>query len=190
MNDVAKILASAIRDAQPDGETQLRMATVTAFTTGGVTVQFDGEASASTREYKRLEDGQLGVGERAVMLRAGTTWLCIGAIHGAALGPSANVNAGANVTLNGTKVHRRGGFAELQIEQLTATAALAAGAILLGVTSNDYLPASNGLMRGTLTNFTTGGTVLVQILANGTLQTATAVANGNQLYGSLVYPLA
>jgi hypothetical protein len=78
VNDVAKRLLGAMREVQVDQGEPTRLATVT----GGspLLVQFDGETLPSTRPYTRLSSYAPTVADRVLMLRSGTTWVCVGKI--------------------------------------------------------------------------------------------------------------
>lgn len=81
-----------------------KLATVTAVTSTGVTVRFDGETTASSRTYRTLR--RMLVGERAVMIRVGSTYVCAGSISVAADDSWTNV---ANTVAVGAVQYRRNG---------------------------------------------------------------------------------
>lgn len=57
-----------------------RLATVTS-TSGGVSVQFDGETSASTKKYKRLASySSPAVSDRVLLVKAGGTYVILGKV--------------------------------------------------------------------------------------------------------------
>lgn len=76
-----------MREVVPDREPQTRLATVTgAPASETVLVRFDGESVASARSYARLT-GPLDIGDRVVMLRAGSSWACLARVPTAAQAP-------------------------------------------------------------------------------------------------------
>lgn len=70
-------IAAATTDTSPR---VVKLATVTGTSGTSVLVQFDGEAAASTKAYKRLTSYTPTVGNRVVMLAAGPTWVCLGTL--------------------------------------------------------------------------------------------------------------
>jgi hypothetical protein len=78
MSEVSDRLLAAIQESQPDVNAPTRLATVVTYSATGITVTFDGEASASTRVYKSVL--VVGPGERVVMTRVGSTWVCTGSL--------------------------------------------------------------------------------------------------------------
>jgi hypothetical protein len=74
VSDPLSPLVTALRGAVPPRQDDTRLATVTGLSAAGVLVQFDGEASASTRAYMVAGD-TVRVGHRVLMLRAGSTWV-------------------------------------------------------------------------------------------------------------------
>ena len=63
-----------VHRAQLDPLLTTRLATITAVTATTISVQFDGETSASTKRYRVAGVGG-AVGDRVVMLRVGSTWV-------------------------------------------------------------------------------------------------------------------
>lgn len=80
MSETSDLLLKAIRDAQPDLDSQTALATVTGGNASGYLVLFDGEASASTRRYLAVTGAV--VGDRVVMLKVGSTWILLGSVQG------------------------------------------------------------------------------------------------------------
>lgn len=72
-------LIKEIIAASPTAPEWSRLATVTSVT-GGLFVRFDGEASASTRSYARLNTYTPSVSHRVLMVRSGNTWVALGSI--------------------------------------------------------------------------------------------------------------
>lgn len=67
----------AAASAQDDLPT--RLATVTQVNTNGtIRVRFDGETAAAAKDYVRLTSSNAYTGDRVVMLRVGSTWVCVG----------------------------------------------------------------------------------------------------------------
>jgi hypothetical protein len=77
MSDPAEIIVKALREAQVPADSPTRLATVTATTPATVTVTFDGDTTPSSRAYVKAY-GPSYVGDRAIMLRTGSTWVAIG----------------------------------------------------------------------------------------------------------------
>jgi len=78
VTDVVRTIVDAVRDLTPGQDAPTRLATVTAKTTAGYTVHFDGEGAASPRVYKAV--GSALVGERVLMVAAGRSWVVGGAV--------------------------------------------------------------------------------------------------------------
>ena len=70
-----------VHRAQLDPLLTTRLATITAVTATTISVQFDGETTASSRAYLRTYGPTL-VGDRALMLRAGSTWVGVARVPG------------------------------------------------------------------------------------------------------------
>lgn len=101
---------------------------------------------------------------------------------------SVAVAAGASVTLNGTRVHRRGRMGILNVENLVATALLGVGSTILTLPVG-YRPAVN--TRGVIVVYVAGGntTILVEVQAGGIAQIGNAIPNGAAVFGSVAFPL-
>ena len=56
-----------------------KLATVTS-TSGGVSVQFDGETTPSAKKYKRLASYSPTVNDRVLLIKAGGTYVIIGKV--------------------------------------------------------------------------------------------------------------
>lgn len=81
MIDPLTPIREALAAAADQGQGPVRLATVTGTSGSNVLVQFDGEAAASTKSYRRLVSyGTVTNGHRVVMLRAGSTWVVLGAL--------------------------------------------------------------------------------------------------------------
>ena len=58
----------------------MRLATVTS-TSGGISIQFDGETSASAKKYKRLASySSPAVNDRVLLVNVGGTYIVLGKI--------------------------------------------------------------------------------------------------------------
>lgn len=101
---------------------------------------------------------------------------------------SVAVAAGGSVTLNGTRVHRRGRVGILNCENLAATALLGVGNTILTLPVG-YRPAVS--TRGVIVVYVAGGntTIMVELQAGGAVVIANAIPNGAAVYGSVTFPL-
>lgn len=79
MNDPLAPITEALAAAAKAPPREHRLATVTNIT-GGVSVQFDGETTASPRKYMRLTSYTAVIGDRVLMARAGSTWVILGKV--------------------------------------------------------------------------------------------------------------
>lgn len=73
-------LVEAIRSNKGQSVNVVTLATVTGTSGANILVQFDGEGSASTKQYRRLVGSSQTIGNRVVMLRVGSTWVSLGAL--------------------------------------------------------------------------------------------------------------
>lgn len=101
-------------------------------------------------------------------------------------GSKAAITAGPNITLGSSEVYRRAKIGLLLFENLVTTVGI--GSALLCTLPAGYRPPV--LWRGFVNNFTTGTGVLIQISPDGTVLNGQAMAAGNALYGSTIFPLA
>jgi hypothetical protein len=74
-----KPLLQALDASREAPSAATKLATVTGYNSTGVLVQFDSEASASTKRYKAMHP--VFVGMRVLMLRAGGTWIIDGDVN-------------------------------------------------------------------------------------------------------------
>jgi hypothetical protein len=80
MGILAPLLDAIKAQKEPrEGPTALATVNDIANNLGGAEVQFDGESAVSTRRYKMLCNA--AVGERVVMLRAGSTWVVVSSLR-------------------------------------------------------------------------------------------------------------
>lgn len=79
MTALDPLLGALAAAREGDGGELVRLATVTGGTSTTVSVRFDGESVASARAYRKLYAPAF-VGDRVVMLRAGTTWVAVARI--------------------------------------------------------------------------------------------------------------
>lgn len=77
--DILEPLVGALADAKrADSPPLLRLATITS--TSPLRVQFDGEATASPKTYKRLGSYSPVLGHRVLAARVGRSWVILGQI--------------------------------------------------------------------------------------------------------------
>jgi hypothetical protein len=81
VSDVLDPIVEALREASRTEPSPFRLATVTGTAGGGVQVIFDGEGTASTKSYRRLESATgLLATERVLMAKVGTSWVVLGQV--------------------------------------------------------------------------------------------------------------
>jgi hypothetical protein len=75
-------LRDIIRDiVRQERKPMTKLGTIPAtYTTGKPTVQFDGESSASTKQYPYLASYTPTAGDRVLLLRVGTGWVIAGKV--------------------------------------------------------------------------------------------------------------
>lgn len=91
-------LLEALRAAGAPPDAPTRLATVTNGTSTTLNVRFDGETIASTRAYPKLY-APARIGDRVVMLRAGSTWVAIAKLPTSSSMPQYDTDW-TNLTLN------------------------------------------------------------------------------------------
>lgn len=117
--DAARDLYAAMRATIPGPEVTTRLATVTGGTATTVSVQFDGEATASARAYPKTYAPAVG-GDRVVMVRTGSTWTAVGRIPTSVALNSPDTGWITPTLLNGF-THYDGGTAPHQYRRFNGT---------------------------------------------------------------------
>lgn len=153
-------LVEAIRRAQADPEPVTRLATITGGTASTVTVRFDGETSASARQYQIVYSGAKG-GDRAIMLRVGSTWVAIGSIGS----PGKNVDAMDLTFTNGctgvAKLSRRANVVDVVMHANSPAGGLGGNAAFLIIPA-EHRPITNSVSRYKFgVDSATGNSILV-----------------------------
>lgn len=179
MSDVADKLLRAIRDAQPDDETPTRLATVTGGTNSTLLVRFDGEATASTRQYP-LMFTPVRVGDRVVMLRVGSTWVVAGRVGVDVAESYTPGDFSGTLSSNSSVVRREGRNVHLHVDIRHGASGVAANARVLAVGQAPGVSVYNG---GVL-NRDTGGAVGMYVSSDGYLQYVFAAAAGSGVLGT------
>lgn len=98
MTDPLAPLVEALKAAGEPAAASSRLATVTASDSTGILVRFDGETVASTRRYKSV--GGCRTGDRVLMVRAGSSWVAVGAVGSRAEVPISRWNGGISPSVN------------------------------------------------------------------------------------------
>lgn len=127
-----------------------RLASITAIESGGVSVQFEGEDTASDKTYTVVQSYHPTLGDRVVMLNISGTYIVLGSV-GAPTAPVEYIPASEKGAAGGVATLNSGG----QVEQKAVNAASADHA-----TSADS--ATSASSATTATNFTgrhTGNTL-------------------------------
>lgn len=167
---VSDVLLNAMRQMGSDEQPVTRLATVTGGTATTVTVQFDGEGSASSRSYLKTYAGA-AVGDRAVMLRVGSTWVAVARIAAPVVGPTTPGDWSGTLSSNASQVFKTGGVATLVVNIVHGSASGANNAILVLPTScavpqNLYFWGVDSGSGGSVPMYliTTGGNTFLQFV--------------------------
>lgn len=193
MSDPVEAMIEAFREARTNPSTPTRLATVTGGTQTTVFVRFDGETSPSARAYLKTF-APVGVNDRVLMLRVGTSWVAISRVPTTTQSPDTGPIACTpypNVSLAPfgmtTNAHRRNGFTTVRVE-LSASAALgAASAIFLlpvGTWPIDAVRVNCGSPLAVNRNYT------LTIGTNGVVTNVHAIPNTEILLGHATFPSA
>lgn len=177
MTDVGSLLLQAMRETAPGEPPSTRIGTIASVTATGATVTFDGEASASSRTYRAL--CSCIVGDRVLLLRAGSSWVVVSPIT---TGAQVTVPAFGSFT-SASKAARDGNTVTLFVD-VTATAAAAAGAACAQIPLGLRIKTSTYFVA---LDATTGASVAMQVATDGGVYHVAARANGTRTVGMATY---